>query len=96
MEESLGLSPADEKLLCEVVSIVFHCAATVKFDEILRVSVQMNVIGTQRLVALCHKMSKLTVNVFSFEKINSICLEFGTRFHGLRQLQFERDSRSHL
>ncbi|KAI6187818.1 Fatty acyl-CoA reductase [Aphelenchoides besseyi] len=60
MEEGLGLSPADEKLLCETVSIVFHCAATVKFDEVLRVSVQMNVIGTQRLVALCHKMSKLT------------------------------------
>jgi len=60
MEDGLGLSPADEKLLCESVSIVFHCAATVKFDEILRISVEMNVIGTQRLIALCHKMTKLT------------------------------------
>lgn len=40
---------------------VFHCAATVKFDEALRISVEMNVLGTQRLVALCHMMKNLLV-----------------------------------
>ncbi|KAH7724479.1 male sterility protein [Aphelenchoides avenae] len=59
MEEELGLSQADTQLLCDDVSIVFHCAATVKFDEALRVSVKMNVVGTRRLIALCHKMPKL-------------------------------------
>ena len=47
--------------LCDDVSVVFHCAATVKFDEQLRISVEMNVLGTQRLIALCHKMPKLVV-----------------------------------
>ncbi|CAD5221743.1 unnamed protein product [Bursaphelenchus xylophilus] len=59
MSEDLGLSPADETLLCESVSVVFHCAATVKFDEVLKVAIKMNVIGTQRLIALCHKMQNL-------------------------------------
>lgn len=62
MSEGLGLSPADETLLSDAVSVVFHCAATVKFDEELKVAVTMNVIGTQRLVALCHKMPKLIVS----------------------------------
>jgi fatty acyl-CoA reductase len=59
MEEGMGLSQSDTIQLCEDVSIVFHCAATVKFDEALRASVQMNLLGTQKLVALCHKMKKL-------------------------------------
>jgi fatty acyl-CoA reductase len=59
MHEDLGLSENEMTQICENVSIVFHCAATVKFDEILRVSVQMNLIGTQRLLALCHKIKNL-------------------------------------
>uniref|UniRef100_A0AC34QVW2 Fatty acyl-CoA reductase n=1 Tax=Panagrolaimus sp. JU765 TaxID=591449 RepID=A0AC34QVW2_9BILA len=59
MHENLGMSQQDIEELCQNVSIVFHCAATVKFDEILRVSVQMNLIGTRQLLAICHKMTKL-------------------------------------
>lgn len=61
MHENLGLSQEDIEELSKNVSIVFHCAATVKFDEILRISVQMNLIGTRQLLALCHKMEKLIV-----------------------------------
>lgn len=63
MEEGMGLSQSDTIQLCEDVSIVFHCAATVKFDEALRASIQMNLLGTQKLVALCHKMKKLIVSI---------------------------------
>lgn len=63
MKPELGLSESDIKLLCNNVSIVFHCAATVKFDEPLRVSIQMNVIGTQKLIKLCQKMTRLIVSV---------------------------------
>ncbi|KAK0396316.1 hypothetical protein QR680_001667 [Steinernema hermaphroditum] len=63
MEEELGLNELDMRRICEEVSIVFHCAATVKFDEVLRVSVEMNVLGTQRLIALCHKMGNLVAVV---------------------------------
>ncbi|KFM76183.1 putative fatty acyl-CoA reductase, partial [Stegodyphus mimosarum] len=55
----LGISPSDVNLLISNVSIVFHSAATVKFDEPLKRSVDMNVLGTRRLVELCHKMTHL-------------------------------------
>lgn len=57
----LGISDADCQTLIENVSIVFHVAATVKFDEVLKISVAMNLVGTKRLVELCHKMPKLKV-----------------------------------
>jgi len=57
MQEGMGLSDQDQQKLIEEVSIgeeiwgftkgkyfhiiVFHCAATVKFDEPLKVSIQM-------------------------------------------------------
>lgn len=56
---SLGISPVDVKTLGESVSIVFHSAATVKFDETLKSAVDMNLKGTMRLVELCRKMEKL-------------------------------------
>lgn len=41
------------------VSVVFHSAATVKFDEPLRTSVEFNVLGTRRVIQLCHEMKEL-------------------------------------
>jgi len=58
-EPELGLSPESSKLVCDNVSVVFHCAATVRFDERMRLAVQMNVEGTQRLLRLCDKMKRL-------------------------------------
>ncbi|XP_059487923.1 putative fatty acyl-CoA reductase CG5065 [Neocloeon triangulifer] len=58
-QPELGISAADQRLLTENVSVVFHSAATVKFDEALKLSVAMNILGTKRLVELCHKMGKL-------------------------------------
>jgi fatty acyl-CoA reductase len=55
----LGISETDLNSLISDVSIVFHSAATVKFDEPLKTSVEFNVIGTRRLVEICHKMPKL-------------------------------------
>lgn len=36
MEEKLGLKDKDSKLLSEEVEIVFHSAATIRFDEHIR------------------------------------------------------------
>ncbi|XP_041970545.1 putative fatty acyl-CoA reductase CG5065 [Aricia agestis] len=55
-EPELGISPADQTMLCQKVSVVFHSAATVKFDEKLKLSVTINMLGTQQLVQLCHRM----------------------------------------
>ncbi|XP_030368978.1 putative fatty acyl-CoA reductase CG5065 [Scaptodrosophila lebanonensis] len=57
--EELGISESDQALLCRTVSIVFHSAATVKFDEKLKLSVTINMLGTKRLVELCHRMMSL-------------------------------------
>ncbi|XP_055697097.1 putative fatty acyl-CoA reductase CG5065 [Phlebotomus papatasi] len=57
--EKLGISENDQALLCRTVSIVFHSAATVKFDEKLKLSVAINMLGTKRLVELCHRMMSL-------------------------------------
>ncbi|KIH55451.1 NAD-binding protein [Ancylostoma duodenale] len=62
MEDNLGLNQHDMQNICDEVSIVIHSAATVKFDEQLKDAVEMNVVGTTRLVALCHKMKNLVVS----------------------------------
>lgn len=58
----LGISESDQAMLCRNVSVVFHSAATVKFDEKLELSVKINMLGTKRLVELCHRMSNLDVS----------------------------------
>lgn len=58
---SLGVSASDTKILSDSVSIVFHSAATVKFDEALKSAVEMNLKGTMRLIELCRKMERLDV-----------------------------------
>ncbi|XP_064480327.1 putative fatty acyl-CoA reductase CG5065 [Ornithodoros turicata] len=62
-QPDLGLSAADRQTLVENVSIVFHSAATVKFDEPLKRAVQLNVLGTRRVVDLCKEMPNLRVLV---------------------------------
>lgn len=61
MLPGLGVGAQDAATLISRVSVVFHAAATVKFDEALKLSLQMNVLGTKRLVELCHKMERLVV-----------------------------------
>ena len=64
---SLGVSPSDIKILRDNVSIVFHSAATVKFDETLKSAVEMNLKGTMRLIELVRKLDRLDVS-FIFKK----------------------------
>lgn len=57
--DNLGISDDDRQTLIREVSVVFHSAATVKFDEPLRTSVEFNVLGTRRVIQLCHEMKEL-------------------------------------
>lgn len=63
-EPELGISKEDQETLTIHVSVVFHSAATVKFDEALKLSVTINMLGSERLVQLCHRMINLEVNNF--------------------------------
>ncbi|KAL7291031.1 hypothetical protein TKK_0015169 [Trichogramma kaykai] len=55
----LGLSEEDRKTLCEKISIVFHGAATVRFDELLKRAVLLNTRGTKQMLDLAKEMKNL-------------------------------------
>ncbi|XP_060876847.1 fatty acyl-CoA reductase wat-like isoform X1 [Metopolophium dirhodum] len=58
-ESSLGLSLDDHDWMIENVNFVFHCAATVKFNETLELASKINIQGTEHLLALASKMKNL-------------------------------------
>ncbi|XP_046742826.1 fatty acyl-CoA reductase 1-like [Diprion similis] len=60
-EEGLGLPPVERKVLIEKVSIVFHVAANVRFDDPLKHAVLMNTRGTRDVCILAASMKKLVV-----------------------------------
>ncbi|XP_034942280.1 fatty acyl-CoA reductase wat-like isoform X2 [Chelonus insularis] len=55
----LGLSLEDRNVLIKEVSIVFHNAATVKFDETLKTATAINAGGALAVMNLCKEMKKL-------------------------------------
>uniref|UniRef100_A0A2S2NZV8 Fatty acyl-CoA reductase n=1 Tax=Schizaphis graminum TaxID=13262 RepID=A0A2S2NZV8_SCHGA len=58
-EPSLGLSLNDLEWMIENVNFVFHCAATIKFNEPLDLASKINIQGTENLLALASKMKNL-------------------------------------
>ncbi|XP_043604093.1 putative fatty acyl-CoA reductase CG5065 [Bombus pyrosoma] len=54
----LGLSREDRNLLLENVNIVFHAAATVRFDEPLHVAINVNTNGTGRVIELWNELRR--------------------------------------
>nr|CAD7463471.1 unnamed protein product [Timema tahoe] len=61
--DDLGLSSEDRTLLEKEVTVVFHGAATLRLEAILKDAVEMNLNGTWRILQLCKKMSRLKVLV---------------------------------
>lgn len=55
----MGLSDEDRIILTQQVNIVFHSAATVRFNEPLKVAVNLNTQGTERIIDLCTGMINL-------------------------------------
>uniref|UniRef100_A0A2S2P2M9 Fatty acyl-CoA reductase n=1 Tax=Schizaphis graminum TaxID=13262 RepID=A0A2S2P2M9_SCHGA len=58
-EHLLGISTKNRDWLIKNVNFVFHCAATVKFNETLRVATQINIQGTENILALATGMNNL-------------------------------------
>lgn len=55
------MSESDRKLLIESVSVAFHCAANVRFDQALAGAYNMNTLGTERVLELAMEMHQLKV-----------------------------------
>ncbi|XP_026332442.1 fatty acyl-CoA reductase 1-like [Hyposmocoma kahamanoa] len=59
--ENMGISEEDRQILQRECEIVFHCAACVRFDMPLRDAVNLNTVGTKRVLELAEGMKKLEV-----------------------------------
>lgn len=74
-DANIGVSDADVRTLHDNVHIVFHVAATVRFNEPLIDATNLNTFGTQRIMDLCTKMTKL--KVCNSQVINACaCMEY--------------------
>lgn len=67
-EEKLGLSEEDFKMLSDKVNIVVHCAASLDFETDLKTAVNINLLGTKRVVELCKQITNLNVSRSFFHK----------------------------
>lgn len=67
LEDGLGLSEEVRKSLEKEINVIIHSAATVKFDEHIRLSVELNVIAVRRMV----KFAKLLENLDVFVHIST-------------------------
>ncbi|KAM4523646.1 fatty acyl-CoA reductase 1 [Fundulus diaphanus] len=58
-QPGLSISSEDAERLTACINVVFHCAATVRFDEPLKHALQLNVIATQQILALAQQIQHL-------------------------------------
>lgn len=57
----LGISPEERELLKDQTNIVIHGAATVRFDEKLKIAIAINVNGTKEMLLLAKEILHLKV-----------------------------------
>ncbi|OWR51076.1 hypothetical protein KGM_211700 [Danaus plexippus plexippus] len=61
--ENLGINDNDRQILIDEVNIVIHSAATLDFEENLRPTVKINVLGTRYVMDLCQQIKNLKVMI---------------------------------
>lgn len=59
----LGLSTEDRKTLTNNVNVIFHSAATLDFADTLKQTVDVNLLGTRRMIALGRQCKNLNAFV---------------------------------
>lgn len=55
----MGLNTHDERMLIDQVSVVFHVAATVKFNEDMKDAADLNTLGTVQMMEFCSRIKQL-------------------------------------
>nr|CAI5862013.1 unnamed protein product [Callosobruchus analis] len=63
MLPELGISKEDRQKIAKEAEIIFHCAATIRFDEPLKKAVLLNVRGTKYMLDLAKECKKLLIFV---------------------------------
>lgn len=61
-QPNLGMFSQDRDILIREVSIVFHVAATVRFDEKLKLAMAINVRSARDILYLCKEITNLKVS----------------------------------
>lgn len=59
----MGISKEDKEKIINEVTIIYHCAATVRFDEALKPAVLLNTRGTKYMVDLAKECKVLDVSI---------------------------------
>ena len=62
-QHGVGLRPDDYELLLRSVDVIIHCAAIVDFNERLDRAIELNVLGSLRLLAIARQCSRLAAFV---------------------------------
>lgn len=55
------MSLEDRKLISDNVTLIYHMAATIRFDEMLKRAVELNTRGTLAMIKLALECKKLDV-----------------------------------
>ena len=63
LSPNLGLSPSDQTKVLNETNIIFHMAATIRFNAPLKTAINMNVLGTQKVIELAKQMTNLVAFV---------------------------------
>lgn len=60
--EGCGISAEDRKDIIENCTLIYHCAATIRFDELLKRAVELNTRGTREMIQLGLECKQLDVS----------------------------------
>lgn len=77
----LGISDVDKKSIIDNCTLIYHCAATIRFDEKLKRAVELNTRGTQEMINLALQCKKLEVKCNVKQILKAFkCLKIVTTF----------------
>jgi thioester reductase-like protein len=74
--KQLGISAEDRMIISENVTLIYHLAATIRFDESLKTSVELNTRGTREMINLALECKKLEVYFSAHANIENILILF--------------------
>lgn len=98
---NFGLNDNDFDELLNDVSIVIHAAATVRFNEPLKLAVEMNVLPVIKLIEMCQMMKNLEVDSarnfgIAFDELFAFPIDSHPYIDRLCQLRHGRRARVRL